>query len=66
MVNQIKPKHSVEALATIRKLKYFGHILRTSDSTEKIFVLRLTCSSIKVDEIRVTLMINRREIITTD
>jgi hypothetical protein len=47
MINQIKSKHSVEALPTIKTLKYFGHILRTSDSMEKIFVLRLTCSSKK-------------------
>jgi hypothetical protein len=44
MSNHIKPKHSVKALATTIKLKYFGHTLHTSDSQEKSFVLGLTCS----------------------
>ena len=30
MTNQIMPKHSLETLATISKLKYFGHIMHRS------------------------------------
>jgi len=44
MIHHIKLKHSVKALVTTIKLKYFGHILCTSDSMEKIFVLGLLCS----------------------
>jgi len=47
MLHQIKLKHSVKALVTIIKLKYFGHILRTSDSMEKIFVLGQLCKTKK-------------------
>ena len=35
VTNQIMPKHPVETLATISKLKYFGHIMRSSDSMKK-------------------------------
>jgi hypothetical protein len=33
-INQIKLKHYLETLITIRKLKYFGYIKRTSHSLE--------------------------------
>ena len=31
VTNQIMPKHSLETLATISNLKYFGHIMHSSD-----------------------------------
>jgi len=34
--NQIKLEHSLETLITTRKLKYFGYIMRTSHSMEKV------------------------------
>jgi hypothetical protein len=37
VINQIKSKHSLETLAVIGKLKYFGRIMRTSDPLEKGF-----------------------------
>jgi hypothetical protein len=39
VIKQIKPRHSLETLAIIGKLKYFGHIMRTSDSLEKDLML---------------------------
>jgi hypothetical protein len=42
VIKQIKPRHSLETLAVIGKLKYFGHIMRTSDSLEKDLMLGLT------------------------
>jgi hypothetical protein len=42
VIKQIKPKHSLETLAVIGKLKYFGHLMRTSDSLEKDLMLGLT------------------------
>jgi len=45
VTNQIMPKHSLETLATISKLKYFGHIMHSSDSMKKDRMLGLTdCS----------------------
>jgi hypothetical protein len=35
VIKEIKPRHSLETLAVIGKLKYFGHIMRTSDSLER-------------------------------
>jgi len=35
VTNQIMPKHSLETLATISKLKYFGDIMYSSDSMKK-------------------------------
>ena len=40
--NQIMPKHSLETLATISKLKYFGHTMHSSDSMNKEMILGLT------------------------
>jgi hypothetical protein len=54
MINQIKLKHSLKALATTIKLKYFRHTLRTSHSMEKIVVLGLTCGRGKEDETQET------------
>jgi hypothetical protein len=45
VIKQIKPRHSLETLAVIGKFKYFGHIMRTSDSLEKDFMLGLTGGS---------------------
>jgi hypothetical protein len=42
VINQIKPGYSLETLAVMGKLKYFGHIMRTSDSLEKDLMLGLT------------------------
>jgi hypothetical protein len=42
VVNQIKPKYSPETLAVIGKLKFFGHIMNTSDSLEKDVMFGLT------------------------
>jgi len=36
VTNQIMIKYSLETLATINKMKYFGHIMYSSDSMEKI------------------------------
>jgi hypothetical protein len=47
VTNQIMRKHSLETLATISKLKYFGHIMHRSDSNEKYLMLGLTDSSRK-------------------
>jgi hypothetical protein len=63
VINQIKPRHSLETLAVIGKLKYFGHIMRTSDSLEKDLMLGLTDGSRRrgkqrtkwIDEIRRTM-----------
>jgi len=41
VINQIKPKHSLEILAT-NKLKYFGHIMCTAHSMEKDLMLGQT------------------------
>jgi hypothetical protein len=45
VTNQIIPKHSLETLATINKLKYFGHIMHISDSVKKDLILGLTDGS---------------------
>jgi hypothetical protein len=45
MINQIKPKHTLETLAIIGILKYFGHIMRTSHSVEKDLMFGLTDGS---------------------
>jgi hypothetical protein len=45
VINQIKPKHSTETLATISKLNYSRHIMQTSNSLEKDLVLGLTDGS---------------------
>jgi hypothetical protein len=45
VINQIKPNHSLETLAVISKLKYFEHIMHTSDSLEKDFMFGLTDGS---------------------
>jgi hypothetical protein len=42
MTNQIMPKDSPENLATISKLKYFGHIMHSSDCMKKDLMLGLT------------------------
>jgi hypothetical protein len=42
MINQIKPWHALETLAVIGIMKYFGHIMRTSDSLEKDLIFGLT------------------------
>jgi hypothetical protein len=45
VIKQIKPRHSLETLAVIGKLKYFGHTMHTSDSLEKNLMLGLTDGS---------------------
>jgi hypothetical protein len=45
VIKQIKPRHSLETLAVIGKLKYFGHVMRTSDSLEKDLMIGLTDGS---------------------
>jgi hypothetical protein len=40
--NQIMPKHSLETLVTISKLKYFGHTMHSSDCIKKDLILGLT------------------------
>jgi hypothetical protein len=35
VIDVIKPKTSLEALATGQKLRYFGHLIRRSESLEK-------------------------------
>jgi len=45
VTNQIMPKHSLETLATISKLKCFGHIMHSSDSMKKDLMLRVTDGS---------------------
>jgi hypothetical protein len=42
VINQIKPRHSLETLGT---LKYFGHITHMSDSLEKDLMFGLTDDS---------------------
>jgi len=39
VTNQIMSKHSLETLATTSKLKYFGHIMQSSDSMRKDLML---------------------------
>jgi hypothetical protein len=39
---QIMPKHSLETLATISKLKYFGQTMHSSDCVKKDLILGLT------------------------
>jgi len=36
VINQIMPKHSLEILVTISKLKYFGQIMHSLDSMKNI------------------------------
>ena len=48
VTGRIVPKHSLETLATISKLKYFGHIMHSSDSMEKELMLGLTDGSGKL------------------
>jgi hypothetical protein len=48
MTNQIMPKPSLEILATISKLKYFGHIMHSSVSMKKDLILGLTDGSGKL------------------
>jgi hypothetical protein len=47
--NQIMPKHSLENLATISKLKYFGHTMHSSDSMKKYTIIGLTDGSGKLE-----------------
>jgi hypothetical protein len=66
VIKQIKPRHSQETLAVIGKLKYFGHIMHTSDSLEKDLMLGLTDGSRRrgrqqtkwTDKIRRTMTMN--------
>jgi hypothetical protein len=48
VTNQNMSKHSLETLATISKLKYFGHITHRSDSSKKDTMLGLTDDSGKL------------------
>ena len=41
VTDQIMPKLSLETLVTIRKLKYFGHKIHSSDYMKILFILRL-------------------------
>jgi len=45
VTNQIMPKHSLETSATIRKLKYFGHKMHSTDSMKKDLILGVTNGS---------------------
>jgi hypothetical protein len=45
VITQTKPRHFLETLAVIGKLKYFGHKMSTSDSLEKDLMLELTDGS---------------------
>jgi len=45
VTKQIMLKHSLETLATINKLKYFGHIMHSSDCMKKDMMLGLTVGS---------------------
>jgi hypothetical protein len=45
VTNQIIPKHSLETLVTISKLKYFGHKMHSSDCMKKDLMLGLTVGS---------------------
>jgi hypothetical protein len=45
VISQVKPKHSLGSLAVIRKLKYVGLIMRTSDYIEKDLMFGLTDGS---------------------
>jgi hypothetical protein len=44
-INLIKPTQSLETLAIKRKLKYFRHIMQTSDSVDKDLMFGLTDGS---------------------
>ena len=70
MINQIKPKHSLQILGTSR-LKYFGHIMCTAHSMEKDLMLGQTngCRRGRQhtrwrDEIQGTMMMNWYDILT--
>ena len=41
VTNQIMPKHSLETLATISKLKYFGHIMHQALLQQLLLILLL-------------------------
>jgi hypothetical protein len=66
VIKQIKPRQSLETLAVIGKLKYFGHIMRTSDLLKKDLMLGLTDGSRRrgrqrtkwTDEIQRTMTMN--------
>jgi hypothetical protein len=45
VLDVIKPKISLEALATGQKLRYFGHLIRRSESLEKDLMLGKTSGS---------------------
>jgi hypothetical protein len=45
VIKQITPRHSLETLAVTGKLKYFRHIMHTSDSLEKALMLGLADGS---------------------
>jgi hypothetical protein len=45
VINQIKPKHFLETLDVIGKLKDFWHIMHMSDSVEKDLMFQLTGGS---------------------
>jgi hypothetical protein len=63
---QIKPRHSLETLAVICKLKYFRHTMLTSYSLEKDLMLEFTDGSRRrgrqrptwTDEMRKTITMN--------
>ena len=40
LLKEISPKYSLEALMLKLKLQYFGHLMRRTDSFEKILMLR--------------------------
>ena len=39
ILNEISPEYSLEALMLKSKLQYFGHLMRRTDSMEKILML---------------------------
>ena len=40
VTNQVMPKNCLETLATISMMKYFGHIMHSSDSMKKRFDIK--------------------------
>ena len=39
MLKEISPEYSLEGLTLMLKLQYFGHLMRRTDSFEKILML---------------------------
>ena len=71
IIDEIKPRYSLEAIATKLKLAYFGHIMRSEYSLEKDLMLGLREGSRKrgrqctrwIEEIKKTINLEWREIL---